>query len=105
MFDMQRNGVTGTEPGAEIRPGIGVGADTVMDVQCGKLPEKTRDKLVQNMQQHDRIDSATQADQNGAVGRYQRRKTRRDFFSKFVSGMHPAPEKMPPRAQAGTAGY
>ncbi len=38
MFDKQRNGVTCAKSGAEIRPPIGVGADAVMNVQCGKRP-------------------------------------------------------------------
>ena len=48
-----------------------------MDVQRGELPGKTRRELVQQMQQHNRVYPAAQADQNSAMCREQRRDERR----------------------------
>lgn len=90
-FDMQRNGVLRAEPGTEIRPGIGVLADAVMDVQCGKPPRKTRCELVQQVQQHHGIDSAAQADQDGTVRGNQRRETRGNSVGKRRSTARRAP--------------
>ena len=88
MFDMQRNGVARTESDTEIRPRIGVGADAMMDMQGGKLPGITRRELLQQVQQHNGINPAAQADQDGAVRGEQRRNLRRDTFGEMMVKIH-----------------
>ena len=82
VFDMQRNGVLRAKSGAEIRPRIGIGTDAMMNMQCGESPEKTRRKPAQQVQQHDGINPAAQADQDGTVRGKQRRDLRCDAFGK-----------------------
>ena len=64
MLDMQGDLVTRAQAGAEFRPRIGIRADAVMDMQCGKPPGETRSEFMQQMQQHHRVHPAAQADQN-----------------------------------------
>jgi hypothetical protein len=46
-----------------------MGADTVMDVQCRELPRKTGGKLMQQMEQHHRINTTAQPNQDSAMRR------------------------------------
>ena len=80
-FDVQRNVVLYAKSGAEIRPHIGVRADTVMDMQGGKLPVEAGSKRVQQMQQHDRIHAAAQTDKDVTVTGKKRRQARRNSVS------------------------
>ena len=88
MFDAQRDLVARAQIGAELRPRIGIRADAVVDMNCGKLPGEKRGEFVQQMQQHHRIHPAAQADQNGTARWEQRRDTRRDSFIKMTWGNH-----------------
>ena len=51
-LDVQGNKVSRAKIGAKVYPLIGVWADTVMDMQRGKLPGKAGSELVQQMQQY-----------------------------------------------------
>ena len=81
MFDVQRNVVLCAESGAEIRPRIGVRTDAVMDVQGGKQPVEAGSKRVQQMQQHDGIHAAAQADKDMTATGKKRRETHRNSVS------------------------
>src|SRR3990172_4935668 len=83
MLDMQRDLVECAQAGAELRPRIGIRADAVMDMQCGKPPGEMRRKFMQQMQQHHRTPPAAQADQNGTVRGEQRCDARRDSFGEI----------------------
>ena len=79
-FDMQGNVQPGAQHDAEIRPGIGIRTDAVMDMQCGKLPGKTRREFMQQMQQHHRVHAAAQTGQYRAMRGKQRRDLRCHTF-------------------------
>jgi len=89
VFNVQRNVMTGAQVGTELHPPIGILANAVMDMQCGKVgQEKRAASFVQQMQQYHRVYTTTQADQNGAMRRKQRRDLRRDSFSEIIIGDH-----------------
>ena len=71
MFDFQGNFQPGAQSGAKLSPGIGVRADAVVDMQCGKLPREAWRETVKKMEQYDRIHPAAESDQNGAARRDQ----------------------------------
>jgi hypothetical protein len=80
-FDLQRDAVSRAKLDAEIRPGVGIGADAVMDVQGGKAPFEAWREEMQQVQQHDRIHAAAQADEDAAVPGKKRREARRNGVS------------------------
>ena len=70
MRDLQGNVAARAQVGTERRPGIGLRADAVMDVQRAQAPLVSRGKLVQQVQQDNGINTAAQAQQDGTTLRH-----------------------------------
>lgn len=81
MVEMQRDAIAHAQIAAEIGPRIGIRTDAMVDMQGGKPPFEAGRKRVQQMQQHDRIHAAAQADQYMTARGKQRRETRRNGVS------------------------
>src|SRR5450759_565215 len=84
-FDVQGNVESGAKIGAEIRPGIRIRADAVMDMQCGQLPGKTCGEFMQQMQQYHRVHATTQTDQDRAMRGKQWRDLRCYTFGEIIA--------------------
>jgi hypothetical protein len=78
MLYMQCQAISNAQFGAKIRPCIRIRANTVMDMQGGQVPLKTRRKSMQQVQQHDRVHAAAQTKENVTVLRKKRPQSSRD---------------------------
>jgi hypothetical protein len=76
-LDLQRDIVLSAQFDTKLSPSIRVGADAVMNVQCGESPLKTWRNEVQKVQQNDGVHSAAQTDEDVAVWWKKRREVLR----------------------------